>query len=60
MSVIAPGVCGCFQILENHDYFISILKNGFIKLYLKTEKRKKIKIEGGIFQVKKNSIVVFL
>ncbi|WP_185859263.1 FoF1 ATP synthase subunit delta/epsilon [Blattabacterium cuenoti] len=59
-SITAPGLCGYFQILENHAYFISILKNGIIKLYIDGKDRKKIKIKNGILQVKNNSIIVIL
>ncbi len=59
ISIIAPGIQGYFQILKNHAPFISILKNGFLKLESKDIK-KEIKIEGGILQVKKNIIFVIL
>ncbi|ACY40107.1 ATP synthase F1 subunit epsilon [Blattabacterium sp. (Blattella germanica) str. Bge] len=59
ISIIAPGVQGYFQILENHAHFISILKNGIIKLYSKIENIE-IKIKEGILQVKNNSIIVLL
>ncbi|WP_341656907.1 F0F1 ATP synthase subunit epsilon [Blattabacterium cuenoti] len=59
ISIIAPGIQGYFQILKNHAPFISILRNGFLKLESKDIK-KKIKIEGGILQVKKNIIFVIL
>ncbi|WP_185857277.1 FoF1 ATP synthase subunit delta/epsilon [Blattabacterium cuenoti] len=59
ISIIAPGYHGYFQILKNHTPFISILKNGCLKLESKNVK-KKIKIEGGLLQVKKNLIVIIL
>ncbi|WP_341653987.1 F0F1 ATP synthase subunit epsilon [Blattabacterium cuenoti] len=59
ISIIAPGIQGYFQILKNHAPFISILRNGFLKLESKDIK-KEIKIEGGILQVKKNIIFVIL
>ncbi|WP_341653663.1 F0F1 ATP synthase subunit epsilon [Blattabacterium cuenoti] len=59
ISIIAPGIQGYFQILKNHAPFISILKNGFLKLESK-DLKKKIKIEGGFLQVKKNIILVIL
>ncbi|BAM99826.1 F0F1 ATP synthase subunit epsilon [Blattabacterium cuenoti] len=59
ISIIAPGIQGYFQILKNHAPFISILKNGFLKLESKDIK-KEIKIEGGILQVNKNMILVIL
>ncbi|QIK16487.1 F0F1 ATP synthase subunit epsilon [Blattabacterium sp. DPU] len=58
-SIIAPGFYGSFQILKNHAPFISILKNGFLKLESENIK-KEIKIEGGILQVKENWIIVIL
>ncbi|WP_185865969.1 F0F1 ATP synthase subunit epsilon [Blattabacterium cuenoti] len=60
ISITAPGLCGYFQLLENHDYFISILKNGVIKLYIDEKNRKKIKIKSGLLKVKNNSIIVIL
>ncbi|WP_341666369.1 F0F1 ATP synthase subunit epsilon [Blattabacterium cuenoti] len=59
ISIIAPGIYGYFQILKNHAPFISILRNGFLKLESKDIK-KEIKIEGGVLQVKKNIIFVIL
>ncbi|WP_341652197.1 F0F1 ATP synthase subunit epsilon [Blattabacterium cuenoti] len=59
ISIIAPGIQGYFQILKNHAPFISILRNGFLKLESEDIK-KEIKIEGGILQVKKNIIFVIL
>ncbi|WP_185853290.1 FoF1 ATP synthase subunit delta/epsilon [Blattabacterium cuenoti] len=59
VSITAPGFCGSFQVLENHAYFISILKNGIIKLE-DGKNRKKIKIKSGILQIKNNSIIVIL
>ncbi|WP_185861226.1 F0F1 ATP synthase subunit epsilon [Blattabacterium cuenoti] len=59
ISIIAPGYCGYFQILKNHAPLISILKNGFLKLELESEK-KKIKIKGGFLQVKKNMVIIIL
>ncbi|WP_185852102.1 FoF1 ATP synthase subunit delta/epsilon [Blattabacterium cuenoti] len=59
ISIIAPGYYGYFQILKNHAPFISILKNGFLKLESKDVK-KKIQIEGGLLQVKSNLIIVIL
>ncbi|WP_185876785.1 FoF1 ATP synthase subunit delta/epsilon [Blattabacterium cuenoti] len=60
ISIIAPGVYGYFQVLENHDHFISILGYGIIKLVFGNGNRKKMKIKGGIFRIKNNSIIVIL
>ncbi|WP_185857909.1 F0F1 ATP synthase subunit epsilon [Blattabacterium cuenoti] len=61
ISIIAPGYYGYFQILKDHAPFISILKNGFLKLQLEKDKKKKeIQILGGILQVKKNMVVIIL
>ncbi|WP_185864421.1 FoF1 ATP synthase subunit delta/epsilon [Blattabacterium cuenoti] len=61
-SLIAPGFNGYFQILKNHAPFISILKNGFLKLLINNmNENKKIKIkEEGLLQVKKNKVIVIL
>ncbi|WP_185867099.1 FoF1 ATP synthase subunit delta/epsilon [Blattabacterium cuenoti] len=60
ISIIAPGSYGYFQVLKNHAPFISILKNGFLKLESKKNEKKKIQIEGGLLQVKKNLVVIIL
>ncbi|WP_185862097.1 F0F1 ATP synthase subunit epsilon [Blattabacterium cuenoti] len=59
ISIIAPGLNGYFQVLENHAPFISVLGDGIIKLFLKNFE-KKIKIKGGFLKVKKNSVIVIL
>ncbi|WP_185854768.1 F0F1 ATP synthase subunit epsilon [Blattabacterium cuenoti] len=63
VSIVAPGLNGYFQILENHAPFISILKDGILKLkpfYVYDRKNFEIKIEGGILQVKKNMVSIIL
>jgi len=32
-SVAVPGINGDFQMLENHAPIVSLLKNGFVKIY---------------------------
>ena len=61
ISIQAPGICGYFQILENHDNFISILKNGILNI-IKNQKLEEvhIKINSGILQVKNNFILIIL
>ncbi|ACX84163.1 F0F1 ATP synthase subunit epsilon [Blattabacterium sp. (Periplaneta americana) str. BPLAN] len=63
VSIVAPGLNGYFQILENHAPFISILKDGILKLkpfYVYDRKNFEIQIEGGILQVKKNMVSIIL
>ncbi|WP_185866547.1 F0F1 ATP synthase subunit epsilon [Blattabacterium cuenoti] len=61
VSIVAPGLNGYFQILENHAPFISILKDGVLKLKpIYDRKDLEIKIEGGILQVKKNMVSIIL
>ncbi|AWU43540.1 F0F1 ATP synthase subunit epsilon [Blattabacterium sp. (Cryptocercus kyebangensis)] len=61
ISIIAPGLNGYFQILENHASFISVLGYGLIKLSKSfNEKIFKIKINGGFLRVKNNFVVVIL
>lgn len=65
ISIIAPGLHGYFQILKNHAPFISILKNGFLKLEPEKDdqdnkKEIKVEIKSGILQVKKNLVIVIL
>ncbi|WP_113738099.1 FoF1 ATP synthase subunit delta/epsilon [Blattabacterium clevelandi] len=61
ISIIAPGLNGYFQILENHASFISILSNGWIKLNKSfDDKILKIPINGGFLRVKNNFVIVIL
>ncbi|WP_185849750.1 F0F1 ATP synthase subunit epsilon [Blattabacterium cuenoti] len=60
-SIVAPGLNGYFQILENHAPFISILKDGILKLKpFYDGKNLKIQIAGGILQVKNNMVSIIL
>lgn len=61
VSIVAPGLNGYFQILENHASFISILKDGILKLKpFYDRKNFEIQIDGGILQVKKNMVSIIL
>ncbi|AGD97987.1 F-type H -transporting ATPase subunit epsilon [Blattabacterium sp. (Blatta orientalis) str. Tarazona] len=61
LSIVAPGLNGYFQVLENHAPFISILKDGILKLKpIYDRKNFEIQIEGGILQVKKNMVSIIL
>ncbi|WP_185878400.1 F0F1 ATP synthase subunit epsilon [Blattabacterium cuenoti] len=61
LSIVAPGLNGYFQILENHAPFISILKDGILKLKLFYDRKNfEIQIEGGILQVKNNMVSIIL
>ncbi|WP_185859848.1 F0F1 ATP synthase subunit epsilon [Blattabacterium cuenoti] len=61
ISIVAPGLNGYFQILENHAPFISILKNGVLKLKpFYDSKNLKIQITGGILQVRNNMVSIIL
>ncbi|WP_228853597.1 hypothetical protein [Aegicerativicinus sediminis] len=71
-SLAVPGVDGEFEILENHAPIVSLLKEGFVKLFGEvtidkrfTDKFQKGKdrgmwlpIESGTIELKDNKIVV--
>lgn len=57
-----PGIEGNFQVLQNHDNIISVLKNGYIDLLEQDSKEiKKISIHnGGAIEVRKNIIKILV
>lgn len=70
-SVAVPGVSGEFQMLNDHAPIISILKEGFVKIYGdieleeevedKFEKQNKgtwLQINSGTIELKDNKIIV--
>jgi len=70
-SVAVPGVNGEFQMLNDHAPIISILKEGFVKIYgdieleeeveEKFEKQSKgtwLQIKSGTIELKDNKIIV--
>ncbi len=70
-SVAVPGVNGEFQMLKDHAPLISLLKEGFIKIYGdielaeevegKFEKNSKgtwLQINSGTIELKNNKIIV--
>jgi len=70
-SVAVPGVNGEFQMLKDHAPIISILKEGFVKIYGdieleeevegKFEKNSKgtwLQINSGTIELKDNKIIV--
>ncbi len=60
-SIKAPGMNGYFQILNQHIFFISILKNGMLTFTLSNSKKiRKMNIKNGFLQVNKNVVIVLL
>ena len=70
-SVAVPGVNGEFQMLKDHAPVISLLKEGFVKIYgdielaeeveEKFEKKSKgtwLQINSGTIELKDNKIIV--
>ncbi len=70
-SVAVPGVSGEFQMLKDHAPIISILKEGFVKIYGdiklnekvqdKFEKKNKgtwLAINSGTIELKDNKVIV--
>ncbi len=57
-SVNVPGTKGPFTVLHNHAPIISTLVKGSIKIVNKGLHEEIINIEGGIVEVKKNSIII--
>ncbi|WP_185877329.1 F0F1 ATP synthase subunit epsilon [Blattabacterium cuenoti] len=57
----APGIYGYFQILKNHDFFISILDKGILTFTdKKINKKITINISIGILKVINNFIIILL
>lgn len=58
--VSAANNTGNFDILPLHHSFISLLKPGELKIGIKSDHEKKIKIDKGLLRVRNNGVVVFL
>lgn len=74
-SVTAPGINGSFQILNNHDAIVSILKKGFVKIESnnfnfakeseskfkkESEKEYVLAINSGTLEMKNNKIIILV
>ena len=57
-SITVPGSKGSFTILHNHAPVIATLDKGQVKIQPAESKSEVIDIEGGIIEVKKNTIIV--
>lgn len=55
--VTVPGTSGSIGILNNHAPLVSSLSKGEVKIVL-DNKEEFIKIDGGVVEVLKNSVVV--
>ncbi|WP_185850950.1 F0F1 ATP synthase subunit epsilon [Blattabacterium cuenoti] len=60
ISIIAPGLNGYFQILENHITLISLLGKGILTLKKVDNIKFTISIKCGIMQVEKNIVFIIL
>lgn len=52
-----PGSLGAFQVLTNHAPIVSALANGLVS-FTTAEGKQSIRVEGGVVEVKQNTIVV--
>ncbi|MFN3801500.1 ATP synthase F1 subunit epsilon [Belliella pelovolcani] len=52
-----PGANGAFQVLNNHAPIVSALAKGIVS-YTTTEGHESLVIDGGVVEVKENTIVV--
>lgn len=57
-AVICPGAEGELTVLENHIPLVTSLKEGEITIRKKGEEDKKISIEKGVLEVKKDEVVI--
>jgi F-type H+-transporting ATPase subunit epsilon len=52
-----PGALGAFQVLTNHAPIVSALANGLVS-FTTAEGKQSLQVEGGVVEVKQNTIVV--
>ena len=57
-SVQVPGKSGKFEMLNNHMPIVSSLNKGSIKITDTNNKIQEIKINGGVIELKNNSIII--
>ena len=60
MYATFPGADGSFQILNNHAAMVSVLGKGDIKYQQEKQKEVLILVEGGVVEVKNNSVNVLV
>ncbi len=53
-----PGTRGSFEVLQNHAPLISTLEKGNIKVVEKNDKVSHFDINGGVIEVRDNTIIV--
>jgi F-type H+-transporting ATPase subunit epsilon len=56
--VQVPGICGSFELMENHAPLISVLKKGRVKVLVKGEKPAYYDIKGGVIEILDNKVLV--
>lgn len=56
--VIAPGVEGEFGVLANHAPFMTMLKDGIVKVLIQNEKDKNFFLRGGFADVTQDGLTV--
>ena len=60
MHATFPGADGSFQVLNNHAAMVSVLGKGDIKYQQEKQKEVLILVEGGVVEVKNNSVNVLV
>ena len=58
-SLVAPGIGGLFGVFANHAPMITALKAGEIE-YKKGSESHRLKVEGGVVEVKQNIVTICL
>lgn len=59
-SVIAPGVGGIFQVLNNHAPMVSALRNGMVTITKQGGDKLTFEIEKGFLEVLKNKVALLV
>lgn len=60
MHATFPGADGSFQVLNNHAAMVSVLGKGDIKYQQEKQKEVLMMVEGGVVEVKNNSVNVLV
>lgn len=59
-SVLAPGVGGIFQVLNNHAPMVSALDRGTVKLTKEGGEEMSFEIEKGFLEVLRNKVALLV
>ena len=60
VSVSLPGEEGMFEVLANHEAFVTPLKQGTVKVTIEDGTHKSFSIEKGIAEISHNQVTVLL